>query len=202
MMRILSIVLLTAVAGLTLALAPAREARVTLLPESRLAISGTSTVNRFTCATDEVDGEGRIPLDAAPRVRAEQSEAWLRVPVETFDCGNRRMNGDFLDALKAKEHPEIRFELADVDLGDTVGDDRRVLAMGQLTIAGNARQVSVELLGRQAGDGRLVAEGSVPLRMTDFGIDPPTALMGLIKAHDHIVVRFDLVAATQPGALN
>jgi hypothetical protein len=30
--------------------------------------------------------------------------------------------------------------------------------------------------------------------MTDFGIDPPSGLLGAVRAHDRITVRFELAA--------
>jgi hypothetical protein len=41
---------------------------------------------------------------------------------------------------------------------------------------------------------RLHGQGSLQVRMTDFGVEPPTALFGLVKAHDDILIRFHLMA--------
>jgi hypothetical protein len=51
--------------------------------------------------------------------------------------------------------------------------------------------------GQQRADGTYQATGSLPLLMSDFGIDPPTAMFGLIKVHDQITVRFKLIATPQ-----
>ncbi|MGH9361260.1 MAG: hypothetical protein ACRD2T_05030, partial [Thermoanaerobaculia bacterium] len=46
--------------------------------------------------------------------------------------------------------------------------------------------------GERLGLGRYRITGALELKMTDFGIQPPTALMGLIRAGDGLRVRFDL----------
>jgi hypothetical protein len=66
-----------------------------------------------------------------------------------------------------------------------------------LTIAGTERLVSLTVQGQQRANGAYQATGSLPLLMSDFGIDPPTAMLGLIKAHDEITVRFKLIATAQ-----
>jgi hypothetical protein len=45
--------------------------------------------------------------------------------------------------------------------------------------------------------GALRARGAVAMRMTDFGIKPPTGLFGLIRSRNEITVRFDLVVSGQ-----
>jgi hypothetical protein len=40
---------------------------------------------------------------------------------------------------------------------------------------------------------RFALHARLPLRMTDFRITPPTALFGMVKAKDDLVVQFDLI---------
>lgn len=111
----------------------------------------------------------------------------------TLDCGNGSMNRDLRAALRSEQHPSIRFEVSRLDL-ESVGSGRlRVETTGRLIIAGVEREVSITLDGRRHSDGHIRSNGSTPLTLSSFGIDPPTALLGLVKVHDHVVVHFDLV---------
>lgn len=163
-----------------------------LAPESRLWIDGSSTVNRFTCEADQADGQGLLGREV------DQVEALVRIPVEDFDCGNRRMNKDLYKAMRAQDHPHIVFDLNAVHMvADASMDDEPTLrVVGELALAGTERVVEVEVEGEELEDGRLRATGSIALEMTDFGINPPSGLLGLVKAHDRILVRFDLVASS------
>lgn len=38
------------------------------------------------------------------------------------------------------------------------------------------------------------AQGTLPIQMTDFNVEPPTAMLGLIRARDKITVHFDITA--------
>lgn len=183
---------------------PARaQYQLDLRPESRLWIEGTSTVNAFTCTSEAVEGYGMLVSTAsntqrvstAPKAAASQAE--VVVPVESFDCGKSRMNRDFYKAMKAEAHPLIRYELeyADIISRPTSEDGLYQLrVVGRLTIAGNEKSITTTLYGQRLPNGRYHVEGSQPLLMTSFGIDPPSAMLGLVKAHDRILVRFDLVA--------
>lgn len=191
MLRIPALLLIVLLAGTGIDAA----AQVGLRQESVLRIEGTSTVNSFVCETKDLEGRGQVEAaDVAGR---------LAVSVTSFDCGNERINRDFHAAMQASAHPEIRFELDDADVvaaPTSANAPYRLRASGRLTIAGQERDVTVDLTGWTAPDGTLRARGEHALRMTDFGIKPPTALLGLVRTHDRIVVHFELVA-NDGGAL-
>ena len=178
--------------------APAQQLRLELADGSRVRIEGTSSINTFTCEAAGIEGDGYLVGEARPGHRSVVAHVY--VPVRQFDCGNPRMDADLRDALQAREHPQIRFRLRDARLipGDGAsGDDagRFVLNVeGWVEIAGNARPVALRVEGRRLTDSSYHATGHLPLRMTDFGIEPPTALLGLVKVRDQITVHFDLVA--------
>lgn len=157
---------------------------------SRFWIDGSATTGRYTCAAARVSGA--VELD---RHRVGGAAT---IPVDSFDCGVARMNRDFREALRSEAYPSIRFELEEarvIDSPSTSGTWTRVLAVGTLTIAGSSQRVATRAEGLELADGRVRVRGSHPLAMTDFGIDPPSGLLGLVRAHDRIVVRFDITAS-------
>jgi hypothetical protein len=50
------------------------------------------------------------------------------------------------------------------------------------------------MLGYFLNDGRLRAMGSKAIKMTDYNVEPPTAMLGLVKAENELTVHFDLIA--------
>jgi polyisoprenoid-binding protein YceI len=112
------------------------------------------------------------------------------------------MNRDMYEALKASSHPEIGFLLDGVEVVDSNpdGDEYNLRATGRLSLAGEERQVTLSVRGTNLPDGRLRATGAVDLLMSDFGITPPTALLGLVRARDQITVAFDLFGVREAVA--
>jgi hypothetical protein len=162
---------------------------------SRFWIDGTATTGPYSCEAGRVGGYGR--LSANP---AEPLEVQVRVPVAAFDCGVSRMNRDFQAALQGDAHPNVRFDLDRADVIDGQlrrGEWVRVRAVGTLHLAGTSRQIAVQAEGKLLADDRVRIRGRHPLLMSDFGIDPPSGLLGLVRAHDRVVARFDLVAAAR-----
>lgn len=170
--------------------AAAQETYLTA-PESRIRIEGTSTLDSFLCETDEIVGAAELD-EAVDQEQAGEPSAQLKADVDSFDCGKTRMNRDMQAALKAQEHPSIEFRLSDVQVLEINGADYMLRVSGRLIIAGTERDVALDVRGSTLENGRVRAHGAVDLLMTDFGIDPPSALFGLVRAHDQIKVTFDV----------
>ena len=94
------------------------------------------------------------------------------------------------DALKAKTHPEIRFEMTSATPRSTNGNAFVLETKGKLTIAGVTRDVAFDVQGSRNADGRYTLVGQAPIKMSDYGIKPPTAMMGTIKTGNDVKVTF------------
>lgn len=111
------------------------------------------------------------------------------------------MDRDLNRALRASEFPEIAYELLDVEVLNGPPDAREtheLLARGNLTVGGVTRRIETRVSGKRLPDGRLRAVGVQEFMMSDFDIERPTALWGLIKARDDLAIRFDIIAGALP----
>ena len=73
-------------------------------------------------------------------------------------------------------------------------------ATGQLTIAGVQKDVALTGTAQPQAD-TLVMNGQYDLRMSDYGIKPPTLLLGAIKVADPVVIHFHLKFVIQKGGV-
>jgi polyisoprenoid-binding protein YceI len=70
------------------------------------------------------------------------------------------------------------------------GDTGATVA-GDLTIAGQTRPVTLDLTIEPDGDA-VRLKGRIPVRQTDFGIKPFTAMLGALKVKDDVEVDLDV----------
>ena len=189
---------LKSLALLTLAgaVAGAQTARVTVSPESKLWIEGTSTIHDWTCKATAIDAQ--IDVDAAAAQLAAAPPKMLKkvevkVPVKSIKCGHGGMDDNVYKALRADDTPDISYILATFEaVPGELKDSFTLRTVGTLTIAGTENKVEMEVVATRLPDGTLKALGTVPIKMTDYGIKPPTAIFGRIKAGDAVKVRFEL----------
>lgn len=107
------------------------------------------------------------------------------------DKDRKDILGNIADkVLHIGRHREITFRSDSVD----ASDPSRIRVTGQLTITGTTRPVTAELRVEQQ-DGSVRSTATIPIRQSDFGIKPFTALLGALKVRDDLEV--DIEATVQ-----
>lgn len=157
--------------------------KLAFTPESKMWVTGTSTVHDWTC--DVKDVTGSVTASVADAVTSI-SDGTFSVPVENIDCDSRTMNKKVNQALNDKDTPTIIFVLGSTTVGD------QIQVTGDLTIAGVTKQIVFPVSTTQSGS-TLTFTGEVPVVMTDFNVDPPTAMLGTLKTGDEVKVHFEIV---------
>ena len=188
------------VALITLAAAAAgaqETARVAVSPESKLWIEGTSNLHGWSCKATTLDAAVELDAAAAAQVAVAPPKALkkvqVKVPVKSIKCGHGGMDDNLYKALKADESPDISYIMATFEAAPGEAKDSFTLhTVGTLTIAGKENKVSMDVLATRLADGTVKATGVVPIKMTDFGIKPPTAIFGRLKTGDEVKVNFEL----------
>lgn len=169
-------------------------------PKSRLWIEGTSTVRGFTCKATafDVTVDATAPTAAAAILNGEKAVTSVNVtvPAEKLDCGNGTMNEHMNKALKAKDNPVIAFRVASYDLAMDAEGTLATMA-GELALGGVTRPITVRAKVSEEPNGNLRVAGTHEVKMTEFGLKPPSLMMGTMKVGDRVTVGFDLLLKDQ-----
>lgn len=171
-----------------------------LQPQSRLWVDGTSTVRSFTCTATsfETRVESSVPNAVSAIVAGTKAvqRAELAVPAASLDCRNGKMNEHMLKALKADANPTIVFRITSYEVARaTAGADGS--AVGELTLGGVTKSITVSAHAVQEPGGVLRLTGAREIRMTEFGLKPPSLMMGTLKVDEKVTVGFDLLLKGQ-----
>jgi polyisoprenoid-binding protein YceI len=85
------------------------------------------------------------------------------------------------------EFPEIVFRLTRIE-----GSGGALKAFGALKIAGVEKDIAFDLK-TAATAATLTVSGQVPLLMTDYGITPPKAMLGMLKTNPKVQIKIELL---------
>jgi polyisoprenoid-binding protein YceI len=188
------------------AVARGQDARVAVSPDSKLWIDGTSNLHGWTCRATSLDAAVDIDATIASQIATAPPKALKRVqvkvPVKSLKCGHDAMDNNLYKALKADETADISYILATFEATPGEAKDTFTLhTVGTLTVAGTEKKIEMDVVATRLVDGSVTAKGLVPIKMTDFGIKPPTAIFGRLKTGDEVKVNFELtVGAKAIGA--
>jgi polyisoprenoid-binding protein YceI len=179
--------LCAAIAAYTLAGATSTAQAPLAIDSARVMISGNSNVHPYTAATTTVRIT-RAQIDAAADGAVNAFE--ITIPAATLTSPREGLDKNMHKALKVQEHPDIVFRLVRFE-----GGSGSVKGTGVLRIAGVEREVVLDL-NVQRADRLIAVKGQMQLLMTDYGIKPPTAMMGLLKTDPKVTVMFETVLST------
>jgi polyisoprenoid-binding protein YceI len=171
--------------------AAAALAPLSIQPGSRVWVEGTSTVRAWRCESARGDGSAAASTTELAQL-GSVSRAEFSVPVATLDCRNQTMNGHMRNALKADAAPQIRFRATSVQVTPTSADAGTAKMEGTLTLGGQDKPVSIDATVARE-DGQLRVRGSKRLVMTEWGVRPPTLMLGTMKVNPAVTVGFDVV---------
>lgn len=113
----------------------------------------------------------------------------LRIPVKSIKSGKSIMDKKTYYALRSEKFPMISYEVEvfDYNNGEVIASD------GMLNVAGEEREVPVTAVYDKTNTARLMTfQGSVSFKMTDFNIEPPTAMLGTLKTGDEIRITYNI----------
>ena len=161
---------------------------------SVVKIEGTSSLHNWTMQGTTIQGEISAPL---PDNWNAPAKAVVTIPVTTIKSEHAKMDKLMAEALKAKAHPEIRYEMTAATPKSATAAAFVLETKGRLTIAGVTRDLAMDVQGSRNADGRYTLAGTAPIKMTNFGVKPPTAMLNTIKTGEDVKVTFRWVVQKQ-----
>jgi polyisoprenoid-binding protein YceI len=160
-------------------------------PSSEMVIKGTSSIHDWTSEVETVKGKGMLMIESGNLKKV--SDLNISIPVKSIKSGKNAMDKNTYEALKAEDHPEIKFNL--LSLQDMVGN--KITATGEITIGGSTKKTELTASYDVKEDGKIALKGEKSLKMSEFNIDPPTAMFGTIKTGDEITIEYNLILTRQ-----
>ncbi len=158
---------------------------------SKVVVEGASNVNEFQCATAHYRGSDLLRKTFLPASSTWRLTGKIEMEVRSFDCENRMMTRDLRHTLKADDYPRITIEILSLEIPENPVSGQKVSGKADITLAGNSRTFDIRWT-LVLEDDRMRLMGKQNFKFTQFDLDPPTKMMGMIQVKNDIVVDFDL----------
>lgn len=152
---------------------------------SFINVHGTSNVHDWDMKPTKMIGE--LGITNTKQIYA----ITIKIEVKSLKSGNGIMDGKTYDAFNYKKNPNIVFQLLEATQTKLSDKDEEITLTGNLSFAGQTRKISFKSICKITKTGDYQLKGSVPLKMSDYGIKPPTAMLGAMKTGDAVTIKFD-----------
>ncbi|MEQ6167218.1 MULTISPECIES: hypothetical protein [unclassified Ekhidna] len=163
---------------------------------SAITIHGQTNINKFSCSMDQPALNDSIVVKNIWLNKTLEFEGLrLKYRVDQFECGISAMNSDFQELLKAEEEPYLYLELNSITLHphNDAFEELDVDAEVEVLLAGVRKKIKIEggkVINHSSA--HMTLKGDKDLLMTDFYIEPPTKMFGMIKVTNDISIAFEI----------
>lgn len=156
--------------------------------KSTLVVKGTSTVHDWEMVAEKVDSE--VLLKFTDQTNFEFQDVSFTCSAEKILSDNSIMDSKTHDALKASKYPTISFKMRSLTNLKRNNASFSGELSGYVKIAGVTKQIKVRFTGKLINQSNIQVNGVVPLKMSDFDIEPPTAMLGALKTGNEVEIEY------------
>lgn len=182
---------LLALAASFFVLFAAAQAKYSAKDNMSLIVSGTSTLHDWDMKSSKGDCAAAFATNASGALTSLTS-LQFSTRTEFLKSDKSAMDKNAYKALKADANPVITFTANSGSVSGSEAAGYQIKSTGKLTIAGATRDEEVVAFCKVNPDKSITVTGSTKISMKDFGMTPPSFMMGTIKTGNDVVLKFNL----------
>lgn len=175
--------------------------RFIVQPESQLIISGKTNVNSFQCASTYCGRDTLILREGGPSGKPFFEKGYVGLDASAFDCGLQLMTNDFSKTIKAKDYPSIVIDFVSFERVPIYGcNEERFKGKMKISLGGVTNSFDVDCSIEAKSNGLIHLKGGRNFVFSDFKLQAPTRMMGMVKVSESLDVNFHLVLMLDPNS--
>jgi len=160
------------------------NAQTLTIKSSTVTIDGETNVNHdFTTKVTQLNGKMTVANNRPQTLAVE-------IPVRSIISGEKVMDKKTHETFKAAKNPMIHFNMTELNSMQVNGKAIAVTVTGNLSMGGATKKVTLKADGKEVSPGVYTFEGALPLKMSDFNMKAPTAMLGTMKTKDQVTVNY------------
>ncbi len=168
---------------------------------NQIIIEGETNINQFNFTFDNSRYDVLTINEKAKSDNLKKELIEFEIPVKGFKGDNYLMENDFYTLLNASNHPIIIVGIEKSLLQKIFFGSAGSVIDFYITIAGNTKHVKGEYTTNCKND-LTILTGNANIRLTDFSIDPPQKMLGMLKVKDLIFIKFDISMPSENALVN
>lgn len=157
-----------------------------------LNLFGTSTLHDWSMSARSLAGNAQFEIGTDGKLRAINALNFI-LPVKNLKGEKDGLNDNAYEALKTDKYADIRFTMTSSTITPTTGSSYLISAKGNLFIAGVTRPVTMQVSTQLNADGTITCSGTQALKMSEYNIERPSFMFGVMKTGDDLKLNYTLV---------
>lgn len=152
-----------------------------------ITLLGSSNIHDWKMVSNGNNLEANFSLNPTTKLVESIAPMTFNMPVKSLKSNEGLLNSRAYDALNANKFPNITFKLT-----NATANGNQLNLVGQLTISGNTRDITLVANRTKNADGTQVLSGTKKIKMTEWGMKPPKYMMGMMKVYDDLTINYNV----------
>lgn len=170
--------------------------------EGSIRVNGATNVNEFHCSLAEEKATEALKVALFQNNRhLHFSHLHLDFAVRGFQCGIPGMSADLCKLLRAERYPQIELEIINIRIHEnrSTMNEVKVETTALLKLAGQEKKLTISNSQvHNLPDSAMLLLGSFAVKLTDFGLEPPVKMLGMVKVEDQIRIDYRVLIEAIP----
>jgi hypothetical protein len=157
-----------------------------------MKLTGTSNLHDWEMNAAHGTSKATFLIDKKGKV-VSMSQLGFSFPAKNLKSDHTAMDKNTYKALRTDKNPNISFVGTSSSIKSTGGNNYTLNCNGRMTIAGVTNATNLIATGvYNPATGSFTITGVKKMKMTDYNVKPPTAVMGTIKTGDDIILSYNV----------
>lgn len=157
-----------------------------------ISVSGTSTMHDWVMKSTSGQCTATFTEDANGNLSA-LTGLQFSVSSKALKSGKDGMDKNAYKALKADKAPNITANLQNATITTKDNKTYQIKSTVKLTIAGKTMDTELIAVAKRINDNSYAITGTKNISMKDYGMEPPSFMLGAVKTGNDVVLNFDVV---------
>ena len=173
------------------------NAQVSNVSDYKVTVQGTSTMHDWESNVEKLESHAAYELKGNELVNID--DAVLKVTVRSIKSTKGKiMDNKTYNAFDSEKHPFIIFTLKSEKINSS---NLTVNLTGTLEMAGATQPIDLVANYKILANGDFQIIGNKKVKMSEYKMKPPKAMMGTIKVGDEVDIHFDVTYSDTPSIL-
>lgn len=160
---------------------------------STLMIKGSSNVSGFKCDVQRYLSNDtlRFRPDAGTR-QLHFSQRSVTIDIAEIDCHHKYITSDMRKTLKHQQYPHLKIHFIRMEDPSRTKTGQPLKGLVDIELAGQVKRIEMEYTMKSQAGGFFHLEGRRNILFSDFSLEPPRKMAGLIRINEELDVSVQL----------
>jgi polyisoprenoid-binding protein YceI len=170
------------------------QANYKLSPSSEVVMKvlGSSNIHDWVETASAIESKGDFKFNGNNELTGVTSLN-LSVDAKSLKSGHNSMDNRTYKTINADKFPRIIYKLNSAVIIIVQKNKYLIKSIGELTIAGVTQTINMDITAVIGADNCIICTGFEKLKLTDYNINPPSFILGVMKVTNDLTIQFNLV---------